>query len=146
MGVRGLCNGLGPALFGLMFYLFGIDVTEPLIDDSKIHLDPITHLELLPHFALVSNQTYPPTTYRNISTKDWSREGLEVSNVTTIGIVQVILITFIYYTKYSIFVTNIKYYHTQPQNLKCKILIFEAFNELTQKHIYLKKMTKKNIF
>jgi len=26
MGVRGLCNGLGPAAFGLMFHLFGIDI------------------------------------------------------------------------------------------------------------------------
>lgn len=26
MGARGLCNGLGPAAFGLLFYLFGIDI------------------------------------------------------------------------------------------------------------------------
>ena len=26
MGVRGLCNGLGPAAFGLMWHLFGIDI------------------------------------------------------------------------------------------------------------------------
>ena len=30
MGVRGLCNGLGPAAFGLMFYLFGINIVEPV--------------------------------------------------------------------------------------------------------------------
>ena len=31
MGVRGLCNGLGPAAFGLMWHLFGIDIvsTDP---------------------------------------------------------------------------------------------------------------------
>jgi len=28
MGVRGLCNGLGPAAFGLMFHLFGINIAE----------------------------------------------------------------------------------------------------------------------
>jgi len=30
MGVRGLCNGLGPAAFGLMFHLFGINIVEPV--------------------------------------------------------------------------------------------------------------------
>ena len=30
MGVRGLCNGLGPAAFGIMFYLFGINIVEPV--------------------------------------------------------------------------------------------------------------------
>ena len=29
MGVRGLCNGLGPALFGLMFHLLGINIVQP---------------------------------------------------------------------------------------------------------------------
>lgn len=28
MGVRGLCNGLGPAAFGLMWHLFGIDIVN----------------------------------------------------------------------------------------------------------------------
>ena len=28
MGVRGLCNGFGPAAFGLMWHLFGIDITK----------------------------------------------------------------------------------------------------------------------
>ena len=27
-GIRGLCNGLGPALFGLIFYLFHVDLNE----------------------------------------------------------------------------------------------------------------------
>ncbi|KAK2149889.1 hypothetical protein LSH36_433g03047 [Paralvinella palmiformis] len=27
-GIRGLCNGLGPALFGFIFYLFHVDLTE----------------------------------------------------------------------------------------------------------------------
>jgi hypothetical protein len=27
-GIRGLCNGLGPAMFGLIFYLFNVDLNE----------------------------------------------------------------------------------------------------------------------
>jgi len=27
-GVRGLCNGLGPALYGLIFYLFHVDLND----------------------------------------------------------------------------------------------------------------------
>ena len=30
MGVRGLCNGIGPAAFGLMFHLFGINIVQPV--------------------------------------------------------------------------------------------------------------------
>ena len=28
-GVRGLCNGLGPALFGFIFYLLNVDLGYP---------------------------------------------------------------------------------------------------------------------
>ena len=27
-GIRGLCNGLGPALFGFIFYLFHVDLND----------------------------------------------------------------------------------------------------------------------
>ena len=27
-GIRGLCNGLGPAMYGLIFYLFHVDLNE----------------------------------------------------------------------------------------------------------------------
>jgi hypothetical protein len=27
-GVRGLCSGLGPAMFGVIFYLFHVDLSE----------------------------------------------------------------------------------------------------------------------
>ena len=30
-GIRGLCNGLGPAMFGLIFYLFHVDLNEKVI-------------------------------------------------------------------------------------------------------------------
>ena len=36
MGVRGLCNGLGPAAFGLMWHLFGIDIINT--DLSQLEL------------------------------------------------------------------------------------------------------------
>ena len=31
-GIRGLCNGIGPALFGLVFYVFHVDLED---DDLK---------------------------------------------------------------------------------------------------------------
>lgn len=27
-GIRGLCNGLGPALYGFVFYLFHVELTD----------------------------------------------------------------------------------------------------------------------
>ena len=27
-GMRGLCNGLGPAMFGVIFYLFHVDLND----------------------------------------------------------------------------------------------------------------------
>jgi hypothetical protein len=37
-GVRGLCNGLGPALFGFTFYLFNVDLGY----SSPLHLTKLT--------------------------------------------------------------------------------------------------------
>ncbi len=37
-GMRGLCNGLGPAMFGLLFSLFRVDLTEP--DSDHSHISP----------------------------------------------------------------------------------------------------------
>lgn len=33
-GVRGLCNGLGPALFGFIFYLFNVNLNESVPSTS----------------------------------------------------------------------------------------------------------------
>jgi hypothetical protein len=33
-GVRGLCNGLGPALFGCIFYLFNVNLNESVPSSS----------------------------------------------------------------------------------------------------------------
>ena len=27
-GIRGLCNGIGPAMYGLVFYLFHVDLSD----------------------------------------------------------------------------------------------------------------------
>ena len=37
-GIRGLCNGLGPALFGLIFYIFHVNLT----DNNKLNQDTKT--------------------------------------------------------------------------------------------------------
>lgn len=34
-GMRGLCNGLGPAMFGVIFYLFHVDLN---VDHMKPHI------------------------------------------------------------------------------------------------------------
>ena len=41
-GVRGLCNGLGPAMFGLIFSLFHVDLNEK--DAGADHDDKDAHL------------------------------------------------------------------------------------------------------
>lgn len=35
-GIRGLCNGIGPALFGLIFYVFHVDLEEG--DDNNVNI------------------------------------------------------------------------------------------------------------
>ena len=45
MGVRGLCNGLGPAAFGLMWHFFGIDIISTELGQHKLHTN-ITEIHL----------------------------------------------------------------------------------------------------
>lgn len=33
-GIRGLCNGLGPALYGFVFYLFHVELTTTDVSDK----------------------------------------------------------------------------------------------------------------
>merc|ERR1719481_2479609 len=40
-GIRGLCNGLGPAMYGLIFYLFHVDLNEKV--DTVAPLPPLNH-------------------------------------------------------------------------------------------------------
>lgn len=35
-GMRGLCNGLGPAMFGIIFYLFHVDLNDEHMKLNKI--------------------------------------------------------------------------------------------------------------
>ena len=46
MGVRGLCNGFGPAAFGLMWHLFGIDITKIENDvlESSVNATDVVYL------------------------------------------------------------------------------------------------------
>jgi len=38
-GIRGLCNGLGPAMFGLIFYLFHVDLNEKNVKTKSENID-----------------------------------------------------------------------------------------------------------
>jgi len=33
-GIRGLCNGLGPALFGLIFFMFDVDLNDHPVPET----------------------------------------------------------------------------------------------------------------
>ena len=59
-GIRGLCNGLGPALFGLIFYLFHVDLNEATDIDDKLNIK--AHIK--------TNQT--PEVRPGLTTKDVS--------------------------------------------------------------------------
>lgn len=39
-GIRGLCNGLGPALYGLIFYIFHVNLTEEVHGTTGVPLVP----------------------------------------------------------------------------------------------------------
>lgn len=41
-GMRGLCNGLGPAVFGVIFYLFNVDLNS---DHSSSYVTHSTNVE-----------------------------------------------------------------------------------------------------
>ena len=44
-GMRGLCNGLGPAMFGLIFYIFHVDLNE----DNDVKTTPPTDARFEPY-------------------------------------------------------------------------------------------------
>lgn len=39
-GIRGLCNGLGPALFGFIFYLFDVDLNDESAAPVRTNIMP----------------------------------------------------------------------------------------------------------
>ena len=46
-GIRGLCNGLGPAMYGVNFYLFHVDLNEdPNNSDEASKLKNSTEINL----------------------------------------------------------------------------------------------------
>lgn len=51
-GMRGLCNGLGPAMFGLIFSLFHVDLTEK--DETVVEEVNNTAMEVPPGFLMVA--------------------------------------------------------------------------------------------
>ena len=67
-GMRGLCNGLGPAMFGLIFSLFHVDLTEKGHDEAGIMAPPInlTQQQIDVRFYLLFLR-YIPAGYSNLS-------------------------------------------------------------------------------
>ncbi len=69
-GVRGLCNGLGPALYGLIFYLFHVDLNDKgdKLSHPGVHTNETTHIDvdvsvirvkfLLLPFSMLKNVCY----------------------------------------------------------------------------------------
>ncbi|XP_028895517.1 hippocampus abundant transcript 1 protein isoform X1 [Zeugodacus cucurbitae] len=49
-GMRGLCNGLGPALFGVVFYLFNVDLNDDMLakPDDAVQNESNKYTELIP--------------------------------------------------------------------------------------------------
>ncbi|XP_071627605.1 hippocampus abundant transcript 1 protein isoform X3 [Temnothorax longispinosus] len=58
-GMRGLCNGLGPAMFGVIFYLFHVDLNDdtpnlplkPSFVDENNRTGTNTHLDIMPQLV-----------------------------------------------------------------------------------------------
>uniref|UniRef100_A0A8C8LY51 Major facilitator superfamily (MFS) profile domain-containing protein n=1 Tax=Oncorhynchus tshawytscha TaxID=74940 RepID=A0A8C8LY51_ONCTS len=52
-GIRGLCNGLGPALYGFIFYIFHVELDAPPdgSQDTPVHTQP--HLQHLPQTSII---------------------------------------------------------------------------------------------
>jgi len=83
MGARGLCNGLGPAAFGLLFYLFGINIVEEGgFNETKISnmTDSITNttLEIVKEWNGIINVGRNSTIYSEIN------EGEEESSILAV--------------------------------------------------------------
>lgn len=47
-GVRGLCNGLGPAMFGVIFYLFHVDLNEEHVNGVPGRPDDERYVRMVP--------------------------------------------------------------------------------------------------
>ncbi|XP_018316369.1 PREDICTED: hippocampus abundant transcript 1 protein-like isoform X6 [Trachymyrmex septentrionalis] len=66
-GMRGLCNGLGPAMFGVIFYLFHVDLNDdtpnlplkPSFVDENNRTGTSTHLDIMPQVHTLYLQLVP---------------------------------------------------------------------------------------
>lgn len=54
-GIRGLCNGLGPALYGFIFYIFHVELNELPMPESPSGGSMVTqyHLQQVIFFYLL---------------------------------------------------------------------------------------------
>lgn len=58
-GMRGLCNGLGPAMFGIIFYLFHVDLNDDVpikpsfLDENNKTGTATQHLDSMPQVVSV---------------------------------------------------------------------------------------------
>lgn len=52
-GIRGLCNGLGPALYGFIFYIFHVELNELPMPESSSGGNVVAqyHLQQVPFFC-----------------------------------------------------------------------------------------------
>jgi hypothetical protein len=52
-GIRGLCNGLGPALYGFIFYIFHVELKELPITGTDLgtNTSPQHHFEQVSHIS-----------------------------------------------------------------------------------------------
>lgn len=61
-GMRGLCNGLGPAMFGLIFSLFHVDLSEKSAEEKAAEIEPElneTVMQEVPQSFLMVAQIVP---------------------------------------------------------------------------------------
>lgn len=47
-GMRGLCNGLGPAMFGVIFYLFHVDLDDKPVNTYNSINKTVENVEIAP--------------------------------------------------------------------------------------------------
>lgn len=54
-GIRGLCNGLGPALYGFVFFLFNVELNgiTQIEADLLIPLQPSNEVQQRSHLYLI---------------------------------------------------------------------------------------------
>jgi len=72
-GVRGLCQGIGPAVFGFIFYLFNLDMTTD--GDGTGHIGvgpafPLPHIRIQPFESKVITPTRNTSSQEKIPSTD----------------------------------------------------------------------------